>query len=166
MRAPLLRLSAAAAAIALAAGCSTDGDEGPDAGADAAQAEAAADDDGTDPGGDDGGEVEEAEPRLALDVPRMTLRTPAEGVGPRPELAWEPVDGAAGYTVTVYTADDGPLWGATTEETSIVLGGFTEPPQDDARVGPVLADGMRWEVLARDEQGGVVAQSGLRPIAP
>lgn len=165
MRTPLLSLAAAVAVIALAAGCSADGDDGPDPGSDAAQAEAAAGDDGTDPDGDDGA-VEETEPRLDLDVPRMTLRTPAKGVGPRPELAWEPVDGAARYTVTVYTADDEPLWGATTEEASIVLGGFAEPPSDDARVGPALADGMRWEVLARDGQGGVVAQSGLRPISP
>jgi hypothetical protein len=139
--------------------------------------------DDTDPGGDDPqaspdvvddldevaaveeAPVEELEPRLPLDVDGLELRTPAEGVGPFPTLVWESVPDAHRYHVSVIDGDGRALWAWTTSDTEVVLGGFDEPPPEHVR-GPRLHAPMHWHVLARDADERVIAQSGLRPIAP
>jgi hypothetical protein len=87
---------------------------------------------------------------IAADVglPSMVLLTPEEGVGERPDLAWETVDGATMYRVTVLGADGAFYWGWAGEETSVPLGGF--PRLEDAAAGPRVVSGMTWTVVALD----------------
>lgn len=107
-------------------------------------------------------EVTELAPRLAFDVPPITLTTPASGGGDQPLLAWDPVDGADHYVVTLYAGPDAPaLWTWRTSATEVVVGVVT-----DRRGGPRVADGTTWEVTAFDGQRQLIAQSGERPIAP
>ncbi len=109
--------------------------------------------------------VEELEPRLPLDVDDLELVTPAEGVGPFPTLEWQAVPDAHRYHVSVIDGDGRATWAWTTSDTQVVLGGFEEPPEEHVR-GPRLHAQMHWHVLARDADERVIAQSGLRPIAP
>jgi hypothetical protein len=109
--------------------------------------------------------VEELEPRLPLDVDELELETPVEGVGPFPTLAWKSVPDAHRYHVSVIDGDGRAMWAWATSDTEVVLGGFEEPPPEHVR-GPRLHAPMHWHVLARDADEQVIAQSGLRPIAP
>jgi len=78
----------------------------------------------------------------------MVLLTPTEGVGERPDFAWEPVAGAVRYQVTVLTADGALYWAWSGEETSVPLGGF--PKLVDGAAGPRVVSGMTWTVVAFD----------------
>ncbi len=140
-------------------------DEAVDAEPDAADADDADDADASDD--EEPVEVEEAEPRLALpDVDPITLTTPGRGGGAWPVLAWEQVEGAAEYQVTVYEQDGDAFWSWTTEETDVRLGGLDEEPDPGSAIGPQLQEPMTWDVVARDGDGTVVAVSGERPIEP
>ena len=111
-------------------------------------------------------EVEERAPRLPLpDVDEVVLRTPATDVGSHPTLAWESVPDADRYQVTVLDEDGRTVWAWSTDDTEVILGGYEEPPPEHVR-GPQLYAPMHWYVLARDGDDRVIAQSGLRPIAP
>lgn len=111
-------------------------------------------------------QVEERPPRLPLpDVDDVLLRSPATGAGTHPTLAWEPVPDAARYHVTVIDDDGRTVWAWTTDGTEVILGGYEEPPPEHVR-GPQLYAPMHWHVLARDAEDRIIAQSGLRPIAP
>ena len=107
----------------------------------------------------------ELESRLPLDVDDLELQTPVEGVGAFPTLAWQSVPGAHRYHVSVIDADGRAMWAWATTDTQVVLGGYDEPPPEHVR-GPRLHTAMHWQVLARDADEQVIAQSGLRPIAP
>lgn len=137
-------------------------DEGPtdDEVADATEPDEAASD------GDDRtgvpAEVVEGPPRLDFGLPAMDLIAPASGGGPRPELAWEPVEGADEYSLTIYREDDVAYWAWTGPETSVRVG----RTEDLSVGGPRIEAGMTWTVLAFDADGQVIAQSGERPIAP
>ena len=96
---------------------------------------------------------------------RPSASRPAEGVGPFPTLAWQSVPDAHRYHVSVIDGDGRAMWAWTTSDTQVVLGGFDEPPPEHVR-GPRLHAPMHWHVLARDADERVIAQSGLRPIAP
>lgn len=101
--------------------------------------------------------------RLGLTI---ELTTPVDGGGPWWELAWEPVDEADGYSVTVYSPQGRAYWAWNGAETSVVVGGFDEPPPSDASVEPRLEPGMTWDVVAYDAEEAMIAQSGVRPIGP
>jgi len=85
------------------------------------------------------------------------------GVGVRPELAWEPVQGAQRYSLTLHREDEAAAyWAWSGTETTVRVG-----PTEDLSVGGAHVEpGMTWWVVAFDETGTVVAQSGERPIAP
>ena len=113
-------------------------------------------------------EVEVEEEPAPFHVPgagELTLTTPAAGQGQRPVLSWEPVPEAETYHVSVYDPEGVVYWAWSTDDVEVVLGGFEAPPGDGAR-GPRLAEPMTWHVLARAGDGRIVAQSGVRPIAP
>jgi hypothetical protein len=110
--------------------------------------------------------VEELEPRLPLpDVDAMELLTPAAGVGAFPTLRWEPVADAHRYHLSVIDDAGRTMWAWTTTDEQVVLGGYEQPPPEHVR-GPRLHAPMHWHVLARDADERIIAQSGLRPIAP
>lgn len=95
----------------------------------------------------------------------ITLTTSETGAGLKPLLAWEPVEEAAEYQVTVYTPGKEPYWAWHGEATSVYLGGGDTPPPEDS-VGPALAEGMWWAVLAFDADGRIVGSSVLGQISP
>ncbi len=112
-------------------------------------------------------EVEETEPRFAYpDADPIELATPGAGEGAWPELSWEPVDGAERYSVTLYAASGEAYWRWSGEDTRIRVGAFPEEPVEGAPLGPRVHEDMSWDVLARDDDGSVIAQSGERPISP
>jgi len=90
--------------------------------------------------------------------------TPTSGEGPRPLLAWEPVEGTATYTVVVYTGTGAPYWSSVTDEPGIYVGGPLQIPA--GRTGPNVSDGYTWVVYADDADGNLLAVSPQRPIAP
>ena len=98
-----------------------------------------------------------------IDVGLVELTTPVAGGGPRPVLAWEPVDGAEVYAVVVHDVDGAPYWGWELEETSVRLGLEDRP---DTAPGPRAAEGMTWSVVAYDADWLPLAASERRPIAP
>jgi hypothetical protein len=91
-----------------------------------------------------------SESPIAQDVglASMVLLTPTEGVGERPDFAWEPVDGASAYKITVLAPDGSFYWGWLGPETSVPLGGF--PKLIDGATGPRVVSGMTWTVVALD----------------
>lgn len=106
-------------------------------------------------------EVQEGEPRLALDLPGIVLETPAAGGGRSPELSWQPVDGAARYSVTIYRDGERAYWGWRGQQTSVIVG-----EEVGTAAGPWIEPGMTWTVMAFDADGEMIAQSGERPIEP
>lgn len=112
-------------------------------------------------------EVDEQPPRFAYpDVDGIELLTSGAGGGPWPVLAWEPVEGAQSYSVTLYAESGAVYWRWRGETTEVRVGGFAEEPAPDAPLSPRVEGDMLWDVLARDADGSVIAQSGERPIAP
>lgn len=98
-----------------------------------------------------------------IDVPEIEQLTPTTGVGGRPLIEWSPHGGAVDYELTVFGAGGTIYWSAIGPETSIYLGGA---PASDQSPGPQIQYGVAWAVVALDADGGVVAQSHIRPIAP
>jgi hypothetical protein len=98
-------------------------------------------------------------------VEEITLTTPESGAGLKPLLAWEPVAGAAGYQVAVYTSEKVPYWAWSGPATSVYLGGGDTPPPEDSD-GPILSKGMWWAVLAFDADGRLAGSSALGQISP
>lgn len=106
--------------------------------------------------------VDEGPPRLDFGVAAMELTTPASEVGARPELTWEPVEGAQEYRLTLYREDDVAYWAWTGAETAVRVG----RTEDLSVGGPRIEAGMTWTVMALDGAGELIAQSGERPIEP
>jgi hypothetical protein len=107
-------------------------------------------------------------PKLLVDVPsvqEIALTTPQEGAGIKPQFTWEPLDGAARYTLVLYTAALEPYWAWGGTATSVYLGGSAAAPRDDS-AGPVLGPGMSWAVMAFDGDDQLIGSSVLRPISP
>ena len=94
----------------------------------------------------------------------VVLTTPTEDVGPRPELAWEPVEGAALYQVVLFAPDGSAYWAWQGTETSVPVGG--RPLLREEARGPRVANGMSWSVAAYDADGLPIALSEQRPISP
>jgi hypothetical protein len=90
--------------------------------------------------------------------------TATEGVGLRPTLAWEPVDGAAAYFLVVKDASGEAYWAWDGSETSVPLGGAEFPA--DFGNGPTIGPGYSWSVSAYAVDGAFVAISGDRPVSP
>lgn len=163
-RRPGVRVAALVAIAVLVPACS-DGD-----GSDGAAVESEQEEPSTDEVESDAEEtraaVSEEPPRPDLGLPSIELTTPATGGGPWPELAWEPVDGADRYSVTLYSPQGGAYWAWNGSETAVIVGGFEESPPSDASVEPRLQPDMTWDVVAHDADGELIAQSGVRPIGP
>ena len=112
-------------------------------------------------------EVDEAPPRFAHpDADPIELRTSGAEGGPWPVLEWETIDGAESYGVTLYAASGDVYWRWRGPDTEVRVGGFPEEPEPDAALAPRVEEGMTWDVVARDDDGSVIAQSGERPISP
>lgn len=166
----------ALALVVLVAGCTgsdTDADGPADGPADerpAAEAEAADTDpavDASEPDGDDDEPPPQADdrpPRMPFPLPEIELTSPGTGVGSRPELAWEPVDGAATYSLTVYAPSGVAYWAWHGTGTSVVVGGVRHGEVADT--GPRVVDGMTWDVIAVDGDGMPLARSVERPLSP
>jgi len=111
-------------------------------------------------------EVEETAPRFAFpDATAIELTTPGAGEGAWPVLEWDPVDDAATYSVTLYASSGEAYWRWRGETTQVRVGGFPEQPPEGSSLGPKVHEAMTWEVIARDANGSVIAQSGERPIS-
>lgn len=178
---PVRSLVAAAALVVVGACTDATTDDTGDA---APQEEPAAVDDPAEPDAEDGGDVEvvddDAEevsapavaedqpPRAPFSLPEIELTTPGAGGGVRPELGWAPVDGAAAYSVTVYAASGQAWWAWHGTETSTVVGGGEPVPagEEVADGGPVVGEGMSWDVVALDADGTPIAHSPVRPLSP
>ena len=96
----------------------------------------------------------------------MVFTTPAQGGGEWPELAWEAVAAADHDAVTLDDPDDVAYWAWRGTDVSVIAGGFDPAPAEGSGVVPRVRQGMTWDVLALDESGDLIAQSGLRPISP
>ncbi len=98
-----------------------------------------------------------------LDV--ITVTTPPVGNGEHPVLSWNPVAGAARYSLTLSEPGAAAYfaWTGTTE--SMTLGGSVEERVADA-AGPILLTELVLRVVAFDETGAIIAASAPTPIAP
>ena len=94
----------------------------------------------------------------------MTLLTPASGEGTRPLLAWEPIEGAVHYAVTLFAPDGRPYWASLLIETQTYVGGPEQIAEGQA--GPRVISGMTWMVIAYDDEQMPIAVSGERPVGP
>lgn len=90
--------------------------------------------------------------------------TPTEGVGFRPMLSWEAIEGAGSYFLVVKDDAGAPYWAWDGTETSIPLGGASFP--DDIGNGPTIAPGYTWSVSAYAADGTILAISGDRSLSP
>lgn len=101
--------------------------------------------------------------RDLLGLDEVTLQT-EPSTDPRPLLAWDPVDGATTYVVSVYTPTGEAYWVWHTAGTEVHLGG--EPRLRDEVSGPSASPGMSWSVLAVDATGLPVAASSPAVLHP
>lgn len=99
-----------------------------------------------------------------MGLPGIELFTPVSGSGTRPILEWGAVDGAAYYMVSIRTLEGAGYWAWRTADSSVPVGGH--PRLNEAAVGPRVAPGMLWSVVAFDSEDNLIAASNHRPIAP
>jgi hypothetical protein len=107
-------------------------------------------------------------PRPLIDLPgveEITLTTPQEDAGVKPQFTWQPLEGAARYILVLYTVDLQPYWAWSGAAASVYLGGSDTAPRDDS-AGPVLSAGMSWAVMAFDSDDRLIGSSVLRSISP
>jgi hypothetical protein len=108
------------------------------------------------------------EPNPLLIIPgiiEMENLMPESGVGIRPRLEWQEVEGALIYNIVVFEPDGTPYWAWRAEGTSVYVAGIDEP-LPEGKEGPILADGMTWQVIAYDEDSTPIAVGGPWPISP
>ncbi len=105
----------------------------------------------------------QSEPLLIGAAPVIQL-TATEGVGVRPTLGWEAVEGADSYFLVVKDDAGAAYWAWDGSETSIPLGGADFP--EDFGNGPTIGPGYTWSVSAYAEDGTFLAISGDRPLSP
>lgn len=97
-----------------------------------------------------------------FDTETITQLTPTSGAGLRPLLEWEPVSGAARYSVIVFNPDGSPWWSWGGDGTEVILGGVST----DAPIGgPVAKDGVTWVVFAFDADEALIGVSPQRPVS-
>lgn len=94
----------------------------------------------------------------------IALLTPTTGGGTRPVLEWEGVEEADRYGVYLYDPEGKLFWSWQGRETSIPVGGRPRLVED--ALGPRVAEGMTWIVIAFDADQMPVAAGGPRAIAP
>jgi hypothetical protein len=110
--------------------------------------------------------TEQPGPPADLGLATITLTAPNfTGAATRPTFVWEPVAGAAAYSVFVLTGAGDPIWAWQGPATSVVLGGWPATPPADAP-GPLLLGPGRWFAVALDATDSPIATSELRPVAP
>jgi hypothetical protein len=103
---------------------------------------------------------------LELGLADVALVAPAiTGAGTRPTFSWEPVPGAASYTLAVLSTDDVPLWAWYGTATEVILGGWPALPVP-AAPGPLITVPSKWFVVAYDAAGVPIANSDFRLVAP
>jgi len=90
--------------------------------------------------------------------------TPTQGVGVRPILDWEAVEGAGSYFLVVKDDAGTPYWAWEGSETAVPLGGAAFP--QDYGNGPTIGPGYTWSVSAYAADGTFLAISGDRPVSP
>jgi len=95
----------------------------------------------------------------------MENLVPASGVGVRPLLDWQEVDNAVYDNIVVYEPDGTPYWAWRTKDTSVYVAGI-DAPLPEEKEGPVIADGMTWQVTAENEDKAPIAVGGPWSIAP
>ena len=108
------------------------------------------------------------QPGLPADLGLATVTLNDPGVtdaGARPTFGWEPVAGAAAYSVFVLTDSGEPIWAWQGPATSVVFGGWPATPPPEAP-GPLLLGPGTWFVVALDATDAPIATSALRPVAP
>ncbi len=98
-------------------------------------------------------------------APILLVGPAVTGAGDRPEFSWEPVAGAATYTLAVLSTADEPLWAWEGPGTAVILGGWPTAPIP-AAPGPLLMGDATWFVVGFDAQGVPIANSVMRPVAP
>lgn len=94
------------------------------------------------------------------DLPLLT--EPSDDL--RPLLAWEPVEGAVLYSLTVTAPTGAAYWAWQTDATSVHLGG--DPRLDDDQSGPSTVSGMTWSVIAFDGDDRPLAASVEAVLRP
>lgn len=99
---------------------------------------------------------------LSLDDLFAPLVTKPTEPGPRPLLAWEPVEGAALYNVVVLGSNGDPYWAWSGTVTEIHVGGIDEPEA----LGAWVHESMTWTVSAQAPEGEVLALSAATPLVP
>lgn len=100
---------------------------------------------------------------LDVGLPAIELTTPHEGGGDRPVLSWQPVDGAASYTLVLRDGNGRTYWSWIGTATEVPVGGVDLP---DTVSGPRVSDDTTWAVMALDDALLPVAVSEVRPIRP
>lgn len=125
---------------------------------------------GSVPGSTEPAETAPADPEVSgpfadLVPTAISVLTPSTGNGPKPLLAWEPVDGATTYDVVVSTVDGAPYWAWRGTEQQVWLGGSQNAPAPDTE-GPILVGPMLLTVFASDAGGIPLAAGGPLEIAP
>lgn len=107
---------------------------------------------------------------VAGDLARLVPAVEAPA-GDGTTLSWDPVDGAATYSVTVWD-DDGVAWMWVGSATSVehgtlpaVDGEPVEPVDPGAALAqPLAAGAYRWFVVAYDDADDVLAMSGTQQL--
>ena len=90
--------------------------------------------------------------------------TPTEGVGLRPVLSWEAIEGAGSYFLVVKDDAGAAYWAWQGSETSVPLGGAEFP--ENYGNGPTIGPGYMWSVSAYATDGTILAISGDLPVSP
>ena len=164
--------------VAALAGCSGQPDPEPDTGATTATSVSptatslaptatetvdAAEDVRGDDGADDDVDAPASDRSALPGLPELALVT-APSNDQRPVLEWEPVPGAAVYSVSVHTPDGLGYWAWRTDATSVHLGG--DPRLHDDVSGPSTVPGMTWSVIAFDADRLPIAASSRAVLRP
>jgi len=97
-------------------------------------------------------------------LPAFDIDVPSTGAGERPLLAWDAVDGAAGYRLWLSTSAGRPYWAWSGTATEVWLGGTHDEPRPEA-VGPILIEPMTLTVIAMSADGHPIAWADA-PIGP
>ncbi len=80
----------------------------------------------------------------------------------RPTLEWEPVAGAAEYSVVVLDEFGDPYWVWIGAESQVPIGGAES---SDFGIGPIIGVDYSWSVVAFGTDRTILAASGQLPIS-
>jgi hypothetical protein len=108
------------------------------------------------------------QPGQAIDLglaPLQLLEPATTAAGNRPAFRWTAVQGATSYLLAILDAANEPVWAWQGAATEVILGGWDQPPPDDAP-GPLITGPGQWFVVAVGADGVPIANSLLRPITP